>query len=119
MVLGAAAFFGAAVVFLFWYFATSKFIEVGYEPAQPIEYSHKLHAGDLSIDCRYCHSTVEKSPFAAVPPTQVCMNCHSKVKATSPKLAPLRESWATDAPVRWIKVHNLPDFVYFDHSAHL
>ena len=118
-VLAAVAMLGGVVTFCFWYFATNKFIEVGYEPVQPIEYSHKLHAGDLGMDCRYCHSTVERSGFAAVPPTQVCMNCHSKVKANSPKLEPLRESWSKDMPVRWVKVHNLPDFVYFDHSAHL
>jgi hypothetical protein len=118
-ILAAVAMLGGALTFGLWYYATDKFFSVGYEPEQPIPYSHKLHAGDLGIDCRYCHSTVERSAFSAVPPTQVCMNCHVKVKADSPKLEPLRESWKDDVPVRWIKIHNLPDFVYFDHSAHL
>lgn len=110
---------GTALVAGMWYYATNKHVEVGYQPKQPIDYSHKLHAGDLGMDCRYCHNTVEKSAFAAVPPTETCMNCHSKVRTTSPKLLPLRESWANDTPVPWVRVHNLPDYVYFDHSAHL
>lgn len=110
---------GAGVTGGLWYYATNKHVEVGYQPKQPIDYSHKLHAGDLGIDCRYCHSNVEKSAHAAVPPTETCMNCHSKVRTESPKLVPLRESWANDTPIPWIRVHNLPDYVYFDHSAHL
>lgn len=110
---------GAGATGGLWYYATNKHVEVGYQPKQPIDYSHKLHAGDLGIDCRYCHSNVEKSAHAAVPPTETCMNCHSKVRTDSPKLLPLRESWANDTPVPWIRVHNLPDYVYFDHSAHL
>jgi hypothetical protein len=73
----------------------------------------------MGMDCRYCHSTVENAAFAAIPPTQTCMNCHSKVKTSSPVLQPLRDSWESDKPVEWTKVHNLPDFVYFDHGAHL
>ena len=115
LTVGALATVGLAL----WYFATNKFLEVGYQPVQPVEYSHKLHAGDLGMDCRYCHSTVERSSFAQVPPTQTCMNCHSKVKTDSPKLAAIRDSWATGAAIPWVRVHNLPDFVYFDHSAHL
>lgn len=117
---------GAAVTGGLWYYGGNKHIEVGYTPAQPIEYSHKLHAGDLGIDCRYCHSTVERSGFAQVPPTETCMNCHAKVLRTeaaagSPpaKLVVVRESYSSDKSIPWIKVHNLPDYVYFDHSAHL
>jgi len=110
---------GAGVTGGLWYYATNKHVEVGYQPKQPIDYSHKLHAGDLGIDCRYCHNTVERSAMAAVPPTETCMNCHSKVRTDSPKLVPLRESWANDTPIPWVRVHNLPDYVYFDHSAHL
>ena len=84
-----------------------------------MDYSHKLHAGDMGMDCRYCHSTVEKAAFAAVPSTQTCMNCHAKVKTDSLALSKVRESWATGEPIPWIKVHNLPDYVYFDHSAHV
>ena len=108
-----------AVVAGVWYYGTDKYWSVGYEPDQPVDYSHKLHAGEMGIDCRYCHYTVEKAAFAAVPPTQVCMNCHAKVKTDSPKLLPVRESFASDLPIPWIKVHNLPDYVYFNHSAHV
>lgn len=111
--LGCAAAGGA------WYYGTNKHVEVGYAPEQPVDYSHKLHAGDLGVDCRYCHSTVESSAFAAVPPTETCMNCHAKVRQGSPKLLGVQESWATDKPIAWVRVHNLPDYVYFDHSAHL
>jgi hypothetical protein len=102
-----------------WYYGTAKYLEVGYTPKQPVEFSHKLHAGELGLDCRYCHSTVERSSFSAVPATQTCMNCHTKVKADSPLLLPVQESWAQDKPIPWVRVHNLPDYVYFDHSAHL
>ena len=108
-----------AVVIAFWYYGTNKHLEVGYQPVQPVEYSHKLHAGDLGLDCRYCHYTVERASFAAVPPTQVCMNCHSKVRADSPKLLPVRESFAFDKPIAWVRVHKLPEYVYFNHGAHL
>lgn len=94
-------------------------LEPGYQPKQPIPYSHKLHAGNLGIDCLYCHNTVDKSSYAAVPPTQTCMNCHSKVKAQDMVLAPVRESWEQDKPIPWIKIHRLPDYVYFNHSAHV
>lgn len=110
---------GTLVVLGFWYYGTNKHLEVGYQPVQPVEYSHKLHAGDLGMDCRYCHSTVERSSFAAVPPTQVCMNCHSKVRTDSPKLLRVRESFAFDKPIPWIRVHKLPEYVYFNHGAHV
>jgi menaquinone reductase, multiheme cytochrome c subunit len=91
----------------------------GYQPKQPVPYSHALHAGQLGIDCRYCHIGAERGAFAVVPPTEVCMNCHTRVRATSDKLAPVRESFATGLPVEWVRVHDLPDFVYFNHSAHV
>jgi hypothetical protein len=109
----------AYVVVLLAYGASPQTTDVGYQPQQPVPYSHALHAGQLGIDCRYCHNTVERAAFAAVPPTQTCMNCHSKIRATSRKLLPIRESYATGLPVAWVKVHDLPDFVYFDHSAHV
>ncbi len=93
--------------------------DVGYMPVQPVPYSHALHAGKLGIDCRYCHSTVESSPHASIPPTQTCMNCHASIWPESPKLAPVRESYATGDPVPWVRVHDLPDYAYFDHSAHV
>jgi hypothetical protein len=93
--------------------------DVGYRPIQPVAYSHKLHAGNLGMDCRYCHNTVDKAAHAAVPSTETCMNCHVRVKGESPKLSMVRESYATGQPVPWIRIHNLPDFVYFNHQAHV
>jgi hypothetical protein len=92
---------------------------VGYAPEQPVPYSHALHAGKLGLDCRYCHSTVEKASFAAIPATQVCMNCHSTIWKDSPRLAPIRESFKTGKPMQWTKVHDLPDYAFFNHSAHV
>jgi hypothetical protein len=86
---------------------------------QPVPFSHRHHAGELGIDCRYCHTSVERSSRASLPATQVCMNCHSQIWTDSPTLAPVRASYASDESIEWIKVHDLPDFVYFDHSAHV
>jgi hypothetical protein len=93
--------------------------DVGYMPTQPVPYSHALHIGQLGMDCRYCHTSVEVAAHANVPPTQTCMNCHSMIRANSEQLIPVRESYATGMPVPWIKVHDLPDYVYFNHSAHV
>jgi hypothetical protein len=107
------------VTFFFWYYGSPKYTDVGYRPKQPVSYSHKLHAGDLGMDCRYCHTGVEISPVAGVPPTQTCMNCHTLVGTDNTKLLPVRESWASGKPIEWVKVHKLPDYAYFNHSAHL
>ena len=96
-----------------------KATDVGYMPTQPVPYSHAVHVGQLGLDCRYCHTGVEQTAHASIPPTQTCMNCHSKVRANSEKLIPVRESYATGMPVEWIRVHDLPDYVYFNHSAHV
>jgi len=93
--------------------------DVGYAPEQPLPFSHALHAGELGLDCRYCHSTVEVASRAAVPPTDTCMNCHAHIRATSPKLLLVRESHATGMPIPWVRVHDLPDYVYFDHAIHV
>ncbi len=99
--------------------ASPENTDVGYQPEQPVAYSHALHVGQLGLDCRYCHTTVDKAGFAAIPPTQTCMNCHVNIRAESPKLAAVRESWATGRSIPWVKVHDLPDFAYFNHSAHV
>lgn len=112
-------FGGLATVGFFWYYGSPKYTDVGYRPEQPVEYSHKLHAGDLGMDCRYCHTSVEISEEAVIPPTQTCMNCHTLIRTESEKLLPVRESWSTGDPIRWVRVHNLPDFTYFRHSAHI
>lgn len=88
-------------------------------PEQPIPYSHKLHAGDLGIDCRYCHSAVEVAAHANIPPTKTCMNCHGVIGTDNEKLLFVRESWESSKPIQWIKVHKLPDYAYFNHAAHL
>lgn len=107
----------AAVIVTFGF--SPQATDVGYAPVQPVPYSHALHVGQLGMDCRYCHSAVETTAHAAVPPTQTCMNCHSMIRAASEKLIPVRESYATGLPVEWVKVHDLPDYVYFNHSAHV
>jgi hypothetical protein len=86
---------------------------------QPIQFSHERHVAGNGIDCRYCHSSVEQSPFAGIPPTKTCMNCHSQIFAGSPFLAPVRDSFANNRAIQWTRVHDLPDFVYFDHSIHV
>jgi hypothetical protein len=120
LIAGAAAVLGLpAVVFLVWYYFSPWYTQVGYEPKQPVPYSHRLHAGQLGMDCRYCHVNVERSAVAMVPPTQTCMNCHSVVKKDSYALKPIRESWETGKAMEWVRVHRLPDYVYFDHSVHV
>lgn len=107
------------VVSIVWYWFSPRHTDVGYQPLQPINYSHKLHVGTLGLDCRYCHHGVEKGPHATVPTTEVCMNCHIKVKVDSPRLALLHEKHTAGDPVEWVKVHMLPDYAYFDHSVHI
>jgi Cytochrome c7 and related cytochrome c len=102
-----------------WYYFTPKYTRVGYQPPQPVNFPHDIHAGQLGMDCRYCHSFVEVAAHSNVPTTQVCMNCHSQVQRENPKLAPVRESWATGRPIEWVQVHKTPDYVYFNHSAHV
>jgi hypothetical protein len=86
---------------------------------QPVAFSHRHHVGGMGIDCRYCHTSVEQSAFAGMPSTKVCMTCHSQVWADSPALEPVRESYRTNRSIEWTRVHDLPDFAYFDHSIHV
>ena len=118
IVAGAPLIVGAAV-FGFTYWASPSYTDVGYAPKQPVPFSHQIHAGQLGMDCRYCHNTVEAASHAAVPPAGTCMNCHSVIKAEAEVLAPIRESFENDNPVEWVRVHMLPDYAYFDHSVHL
>ena len=87
--------------------------------AQPLQFSHERHVAGNGIDCRYCHTSVEDSSFAGIPATKICMNCHSQIFATSPFLDPIRESFRSGQSIRWTRVHDLPDFVSFDHSIHI
>src|ERR1051325_6223003 len=116
MLLGGAPVY---LTFLIWYGASPKTTDVGFQPEQPVPYSHALHAGQLGLDCRYCHNTVEQAAHAAIPATATCMNCHKMVFTKSEKLAPIRQSNETGSAVEWLKVHDLPDYVYFNHSAHV
>jgi menaquinone reductase, multiheme cytochrome c subunit len=119
--LGGALLLVAPVylVFLLYAAGSPETTDVGYSPRQPVPYSHQVHVGKMGMDCRYCHTTVEGAAFAAVPPTSVCMNCHKTIASDSDKLAPLRQSTKTGKSVPWVRVHDLPDYVYFDHHAHV
>ena len=86
---------------------------------QPVPFSHAHHVGGMGLDCRYCHTTVETSEFANIPPTKTCMNCHSQIWSNSPTLEPVRASFRDNTSIRWVRVHDLPDFVYFNHSIHV
>ena len=89
------------------------------EKQQPVQFSHKHHVGDDGIDCRYCHTAVETSSSAGIPPTQTCMNCHSQIWSDSPYLEPVRASWRENKPIEWERVHDLPEYAYFNHSIHI
>lgn len=107
-----------AAVFV-WRLSTGLPNTVGAPVEQPVPFSHKHHVKDDGIDCRYCHTTVEKSSSAGMPPTQVCMTCHSQIFKDAPLLEPIRESYLKNVPIHWNCVNQLPDFVYFNHSSHV
>jgi Cytochrome c7 and related cytochrome c len=106
-------------VILAWRVHTGPPVAVGAPVEQPIPFSHKHHVGDDGIDCRYCHTSVERSSFAGLPQTEICMTCHSQLFKDAPVLAPLFQSFETGKPLHWNRVHDLPDFVYFNHSIHV
>jgi hypothetical protein len=93
--------------------------QAGVAHVQPVPFSHKHHVGDDGIDCRYCHTSVETSAIAGIPSTEICMGCHSQLYRDSPLLEPVRESFRTGRPLEWTRVHDLPDYVYFNHSIHV
>ncbi len=116
--------FGALLVFLLGWLA----LAIGESPyvtrqdiprEQNVPFSHKHHINGLGIDCRYCHTSVEESAFAGIPPTETCMSCHSQIWAEAPMLEPVRASWRDETPLEWTRVHDLPDFAYFNHSVHV
>jgi hypothetical protein len=115
-VVGLVLFLGWLIFTLMrsgWATKQDEFVE------QPIQFSHAHHVGGMGLDCRYCHTSVEKSSFAGIPPTKTCMNCHSQIWANAPILEPVRASFRTDTPLNWIRVNDLPDFVYFNHQIHV
>ncbi len=115
---GALAASGA--LWLLWELYRSPYTtEVDVVRAQPVPFSHEHHVAGLGIDCRFCHTSVERSAFAGLPATQICLGCHKQIWRDSPMLEPVRASMRTDQPLTWTRVHDLPDYVYFDHSIHL
>ena len=118
-ILGAVVIIGVLSWLLIVLFRADYLTEVNVVRAQPVPFSHQHHVAGIGIDCRYCHTSVEQSSFAGLPPTETCMSCHSVIWASSPMLEPVRASYRTNTPLRWTRVHDLPDFVYFDHSIHV
>ena len=114
-----AVFIIAAALWVFLSIERSSYVtQAQVVREQPIPFSHRHHVSQLGIDCRYCHTTVEESNFAGIPTTKTCMTCHSQIHSTAEMLEPVRESWRTGKSLEWIRVHDLPDFVYFNHSIH-
>jgi hypothetical protein len=120
-----ATIFGAVFILALLLWLTMRIVRSPYVSGvnvikpQPVPFSHLHHVAECGIDCRYCHTSVEESSFAGIPPTETCMNCHSQLWADSPMLAPVRDSYRDDEPLVWNRVHDLPDFVFFDHSIHV
>jgi hypothetical protein len=115
-VVGLVLFAGWVLMILMqssWVTKQNEFVE------QPVQFSHAHHVGGEGFDCRYCHTSVEKSSFAGIPPTKTCMNCHSQIWTNAPILEPVRASYRDDKPLEWIRVNDLPDFVYFNHQIHI
>lgn len=93
--------------------------EVRIPKSQPVPFSHRHHVGELGIDCRYCHTSVEEAAFAGIPAVEICMGCHKQIWSDAPMLEPVRESFRTGKPIEWVRVHDLPDFAYFNHAVHV
>ena len=115
---GGGVFFVLLVVALTFY-ARSNNNAVGVPVAQPVAFPHNLHVAQVGLDCRYCHTTVETSNTASVPPTETCMTCHSQLRVNTPQLQTVLDSWESNTPIQWNRVHKLADYVYFDHSVHV
>jgi hypothetical protein len=118
-IVGVLLVVAGLLAFLYIYVRSDYYTRAHAPIVQPVPFSHQHHVGGLGIDCRYCHTSVEYSSFAGVPPTQTCMNCHSQIWTQAPVLQPVRDSWQSGKPIVWTRVNNLPDFVYFNHSIHV
>lgn len=115
-----AVFIVAGTLWLILEINRSSYVnEVGVVRDQPVPFSHKHHVQGLGLDCRYCHTSVENSSFAGIPPTKTCMNCHSQIWGDSPTLEPVRASFREDKAIEWVRVNDLAEFVYFNHSIHV
>ena len=109
----------AVAVFAVWYWFSPEYTDVGYRPAQPVAFSHRDHAGKNGMDCRYCHNTVERGRYAAVPTLEACMTCHKTMQLDSKKLVLVRAGYETGRSIKWVRVHMLPDYAFFHHGVHL
>lgn len=115
-----AVFVAAAAGWIGWQVERSPYVtRAGVPRYQPVPFSHEHHVSGLGLDCRYCHTSVTESSFAGIPPTKTCMTCHSMIWTNAEMLQPVRDSWEKDRPLRWTRVHDLPDYVYFNHSIHV
>ena len=110
---------GGAASAAYWWYLTPEYMRQGYQPVQPVAFPHDVHVNQLGMDCRYCHSYVEVSSASNVPTTQTCMNCHQQVLANDPRLWAVKQSWETGQPMHWVRVHQIPDFAYFNHAVHV
>ncbi len=109
----------SVVTGLVTYYATPKYTRVGYAPIQPVPFSHAIHVDQLGLDCRYCHTYVDRSGHSNIPTAATCMNCHTQIGKEKPDLEPVRRCYESGEPIPWIRIHQLPDYVYFNHSAHV
>jgi hypothetical protein len=116
VVVVGVAFLGTGATF---YLRSDFYTAVDHPIIQPVPFSHQHHVAGLGLDCRYCHTDVETSPVAGVPPTEVCMTCHSQIWTNAAVLAPVRQSFATGVPIQWNQVNRVPDYVYFNHAIHV
>jgi hypothetical protein len=119
IIFGGAAFIVTICAGLYAFGRSDYWTRVDVPLDQPVPFSHEHHVDGLGIDCRYCHTSVDKSSFAGLPPTETCMTCHSQIWKDAPVLQPVRDSFQTGKPIKWTRVHDLPDYVYFDHSIHV
>jgi len=119
ILVAGAVLAGAGVTAAVTIYVTPKYYRAGYQPIQPVPFSHQVHAGQLGLDCRYCHNGVEKSWFANLPGASTCMNCHTLVLKDDPRLQIVRDSATNNTPIAWVQVHRTPDYVYFNHSVHV
>ena len=118
-VLIGAALVGTVATLGVTYYFTPKYTRVGYQPIQPVNFSHSVHVDQVGLDCRYCHNGVEKSWYSNIPGSQTCMNCHNQVLPADPRLQLVRDSAASGKPIDWVQIHKTPDYVYFNHSVHV
>ena len=118
-IVSALFLLGTIITSAITYYATPEYLRVGYEPLQPVAFDHDLHVSQLGMDCRYCHTYVDRSHESNVPAASTCMNCHNQIHTDSPALAPIRNSYYSGEPVPWVRIHMLPDYVYFNHAIHV